>query len=168
MCPTAVTLFLSLLASTTITAWGPARIIQHGGHYPGTWCEVQDVMLSSSRQAFLYQPGQENIRDKCNMINNIWPFQADPNVTQEQCDQIYDEGYAFTIYYFGRGSNYYHLHYDMMIPLYHALHSNPDLSHETTRILMPSVESSRLEVGIEQISVNMFSQIFVYRCKRMF
>lgn len=58
------------------------------------------------------------------------------------CDKTYDEGYVFTMYFY-YGSNYFHLHYDMMIPLFSELR-NEDKGKKI--VLMPSVESVRLQV----------------------
>ena len=53
-------------------------------------------------------------------------------------------GFTFTIYYWGSGSNYYHMHYDVLIPLYQALYYK---KQPQDVVMMPVVESSRLQVG---------------------
>ena len=65
------------------------------------------------------------------------------------CDKTYKYGFVFLFYYYKGSSNYFHLHYDTLIPLYYLLRdhmSRDQLSDEI--LLMPSVETSRLKVHL--------------------
>ena len=69
------------------------------------------------------------------------------------CSAHYSQGYVFTIYYWSGGSNYFHLTYDMMLPLYKQIYHGRKNVHKKSEeagsvLLMPSVETSRLKVLI--------------------
>jgi protein O-GlcNAc transferase len=61
------------------------------------------------------------------------------------CDRTFDVGHAFTVFYY-YGSNYFHLHYDMLIPLYAAVYYHSTGKNPAgTQAFMPSVETKRLQ-----------------------
>jgi hypothetical protein len=61
-----------------------------------------------------------------------------------KCDKMYENGHAFTIFYWMRSSNYYHLTYDMLLPLYAQWYYRQLSAADV--LFMPTVESSRLQV----------------------
>ena len=77
-----------------------------------------------------------------------------------ECDEEYDNGHTFTIYYYFKNSNYYHLHYDMMFPLYLGIHyrkSEEEL--KSTRLFMPVVQTKRLQVPWWRHQMETFSEL---------
>lgn len=117
------------------------------GHYPSVYCQFSNVVFQpeSDGGAFLYRSSVDHHRE-CHGVNDIWPLRNDPSLTSVSCDDTYDVGHVFTIFYWGTGSNYFHLHYDMMIPLYAAAYHAGKLAEGGRQIFMPSVETTRLKV----------------------
>ena len=117
---------------------------QHG-HYPFIYCHITNAMFKSSDGSF-YIRGEESLLQPCRSdYFEIWSTAADEQLSEYECSEVYDVGHVFTMYYFAKGSNYYHLHLDMLFPLYKAMF-NMGSPENLTRILMPSVESTRLQV----------------------
>lgn len=121
-----------------------SKFVHSHGHYPSAYCQFSDVVFSPSERAFLYQSSTPE-HDKCASVTGIWTLKDVASLSLD-CDKVFDSGHVFTIYYWYSGSNYFHLHYDMMIPLYQAVHYNgePD-NYEQKRVFMPTVESTRLK-----------------------
>lgn len=114
------------------------------GHHPPQQCTITNAMLDKEEKTFkaYKSPEVENlgINATWNIINN----DNDPFM----CDKTFKHGFVFLFYYYKGSSNYFHLHYDTLIPLYFLLRDhmthNGYLSNEV--LLMPSVETSRLKV----------------------
>ena len=142
--------FLLLTLGQTSVGLAPSELYARPGHYPHVWCQLTDVALSAKHATFFYVPSPglpEKVQKDCEYINTIWPVKPLPEGEEGnvECDEEYEEGHAFTIFYYGGGSNYFHLHNDMTIPLYQALYHNNDQPAESVA-LMPTVETSRLKV----------------------
>lgn len=118
------------------------------GHYPYTYCTFTDVVLNLTQQRFLYKADRD-LHESCIDVANIWPISRDVSLSVSRaCEEIYEVGHAFTIYYWAGGSNYFHLHYDMMIPLYAAFYyKTPQIIRLNSKhVFMPTVETTRLQV----------------------
>jgi len=112
------------------------------GHHPTQKCTIHHVMLDKKAKSFktYNSPDSEELFTTWNIINTNEPFTCDRNVKH---------GFVFLFYYYRGHSNYFHLHYDTLIPLYSQLRDymvEGELSNDV--VLMPSVETSRLEVSV--------------------
>jgi len=120
------------------------------GHYPSSYCQFTDVVFRPDSEigSFFYHSKIAH-HENCHGVKDVWSLQNDVSNAPPKCDETFDVGHVFTIYYWGGGSNYFHLHYDMMIPLYQrAYHNSKDSGvDQGSHVFMPSVESSRLKVG---------------------
>lgn len=127
-------------------AWPVTNFTQVNGHYPSSYCRFSDAVLSPTEKTFLYRSDVDH-HVGCYGVKDVWPIQNVPDISLN-CDEVYDNGHVFTIYYWYGGSNYFHLHYDMLIPLYLAVHHklDPD-SNPKKHVFMPTVESKRLSVS---------------------
>jgi len=118
------------------------------GHYPHIYCTLTDVVLNLTQHRFLYKADRD-LHTRCNGVANIWPLSHDESLSiSSACKEVHEVGHAFTMYYWAGGSNYFHLHYDMMIPLYAAFyHKTPEIIEPNHKhVFMPTVETSRLQV----------------------
>ena len=112
------------------------------GHHPFQQCTITNAMLDKQEKTFkAYKSAEVNSLD----ISKTWSVVSveDPFT----CDKTFNYGFVFLFYYYKGSSNYFHLHYDTLIPLYYLLRdhmTNGYLSDEV--LLMPSVETSRLKV----------------------
>ena len=113
------------------------------GHHPFQQCTITNTMLDKQEKTFKAYKAPEV--DKLD-ISRTWSIVSsrDPFT----CDKTFRHGFVFLFYYYKGSSNYFHLHYDTLIPLYSLLRDhmtrNGYLSDEV--LLMPSVETSRLKV----------------------
>lgn len=118
------------------------------GHYPHVYCTLTDVVLNLTQHRFLYKADRD-LHARCSDVANIWPLSRDDSLSvSSACEDFYEVGHAFTIYYWAGGSNYFHLHYDMMIPLYAAFYNKTPqiMGLDSRHVFMPTVETSRLQV----------------------
>ena len=112
------------------------------GHHPFQQCTITNAMLDKQEKTFKAYNSLEI--DKLE-ISKTWSITSADEPFR--CDKTIKYGFAFLFYYYKGSSNYFHLHYDTLIPLYYLLRdhmTNGYLSDEV--ILMPSVETSRLKV----------------------
>ncbi len=134
-----------------------SSIYPQRGHYPAVFCTVTNAYLDTKELVFKYKrdSGSKLAFDNaCSANAGIWTMK---NVSgASDCWRTYDEGYVFTIYFF-HGSNYFHLHYDMMIPLFSHLRNQDE---HTRMLLMPSVETSRLKVDAPLQSISNALNVF--------
>lgn len=144
------TLLLVIFVNADTTVNNDPGVVARPGHYPPIWCQVSDVVLSATSRAFMVHPATEKAMDsQCHFVTDIWPIR--PLLQEKEfikCDEELDEGHVFTIFYYAGGSNYYHLNYDMMIPLYQTLYHDIDESPGNIALL-PSVETRRLKVRFQ-------------------
>uniref|UniRef100_A0A4Q8K6M3 U10-Liphistoxin-Lth1a_1 n=1 Tax=Liphistius thaleban TaxID=1905330 RepID=A0A4Q8K6M3_9ARAC len=131
-------------------ACGKSETVSLPGHWPSSYCKVTNVMFHSGNQIIKLN-GDVHDLDKCFKVQDIWKFESRTDYQELNsfaCDQVFTRGHFFTMYYF-HGSNYFHLHYDTLIPLYVALHQQ-QLKHTQNKevTLLPSVEATRGE-GID-------------------
>ena len=131
------------LGQTPFT-WSPSELTITPGHYPPQLCTLTNVVLESTDGVFYYN-AKTALHLTCLNIDDVWPLKNQPPQSQAeiQCDEEYDIGHIFLIYY-TRGSNYYHLHYDMMLPLYRDAYYGKNDSTSVSRVFMPGVETTRL------------------------
>ncbi len=128
-----------------------STLVSGPGHYPGPYCSLSNAVLVSTKGTFMYKfketSDESSFREQCTLSLGVWKFeelnQANAGI---KCDMHYNEGHVFTIYYNG-GSNYFHLHWDMMLPLYVATRNQQN----ATVAFMPSVESKRMQVFVHVI-----------------
>ena len=114
------------------------------GHHPRQKCTVHHVMLDKQARTFktYKSPDSEQLYTTWNIVNIDKPFKCDRNVKH---------GFAFLFYYYKGQSNYFHLHYDTLIPLYSQLKDymmEGELNSASDVLLLPSVETSRLKVCV--------------------
>lgn len=129
---------------------GDSNVVITQGHYPSHYCELTNVLFNTTDGVFYYQ-NQEKLHNKCEHIQDIWEFSHTPILDRSQCSEFYDKAHAFTIFYY-YGSNYFHLHYDMMIPIYSEVYHEGFDSAEK-QIFLPTVEVSRLQVRPQPINI---------------
>ena len=111
------------------------------GHHPRQKCTLHHVMLDKQARTFktYRSPDSEQLYTTWNIVDTNEPF---------KCDRNMKHSFVFLFYYYYGRSNYYHLHYDTLIPLYSQIRDymvEGELNSEV--LLMPSVETSRLKVG---------------------
>jgi len=118
------------------------------GHYPSTYCTINDVILNLTERRFFYK-ADTDLHSRCSYVADIWPLSHDKSLDiSSACEQVHKVGHAFTIFYWQGHSNYYHLHYDMLIPLYRTIyHETPQFrGPDSKHVFMPTVETTRLQV----------------------
>ena len=118
------------------------------GHYPHQYCTFTDVVLNLTERRFFYKANTD-LHSSCDDIANIWPLSHDKSLSiSSACEEVHEVGHAFTVFYWGGSSNYFHLHYDMLIPLYAAIyHKTPQFKGpDNNHVFMPTVETTRLQV----------------------
>ncbi|CAH1797584.1 unnamed protein product [Owenia fusiformis] len=112
------------------------------GHYPPMYCKYTHIVFKGDTGAFHYK-SHRDLHKQCSFAGtDIWEFKKDPDLDIEKCTETYDQGHIFTIFYY-YGSNYFHLHYDMMLPLFAEIMKTG--SREGTAAFLPTVESERLK-----------------------
>ena len=127
-----------------------SEVKHESGHYPPDFCSITNVVFSHEKKTFLYESNEDKHSKECKSVAEIWLIENEENLHKNyKCDETFDIGYAFTIYYWNKVSNYYHLHKDMMMPLYgHMYHKKNISDYEGAKIaFMPTVESTRLQVS---------------------
>lgn len=141
-----ITWFFIIVCCLLLTARSSLHLT--AGHYPHIYCTLTDVVLNLTWRRFLYKADRD-LHLSCNGVANIWPLSHDEFLSvSSACEDVHEVGHAFTIYYWAGGSNYFHLHYDMMIPLYAAFyHKTPHIIRpDSKHVFMPTVETRRLQV----------------------
>ena len=148
---------VTLIYMTSFTAavtfhdnWPEGKVSPVPGHYPYIFCSITDAVFNSSEATFVYQSKSPH-HNQCKDIIDIWSIKNNQWLHHVDCDRTYDVGMVFTIYYF-YGSNYFHLHVDMLIPLFSLFYHQKDNSH-TKAVFMPTVETRRLQVRGSFISL---------------
>jgi len=143
--------YLILLFCLFFTANSSVHI--NHGHYPSIYCTFTDVILNVTARRFFYK-ADTDLHSSCGYVAAIWPLSHDESLSiSSACKEVHEVGHAFTIFYWDGSSNYFHLHYDMMIPLYAAIYHNtvqfrgPDSKH----VFMPTVETMRLQVVYDDL-----------------
>ncbi|KAF8771662.1 protein O-linked-mannose beta-1,4-N-acetylglucosaminyltransferase 2-like [Argiope bruennichi] len=130
---------------------GQSQVSSYPGHWPSNYCKVNNVVFSTGDRV-LRVDGDIQELDKCHKVRDVWKFESSSTGQQVNnivCDQVFTRGHFFTTYYF-HGSNYFHLHYDTMLPLFVALHQdiNKLSSGMKDVTLLPGIEVNRGE-GID-------------------
>jgi len=137
---------LSILCWLLLVSFVKSDITIHRGHYPSVYCELTDVILRVEDQKFYYKSSNRGDIQRCTGVTDVWPLEV-ATVSHgliADCNVLFDVGHIFTIYYY-YGSNYFHLHYDMLIPLYSAVYYRSDNRH--SHAFLPTVETTRLQVN---------------------
>ncbi|XP_022243533.1 EGF domain-specific O-linked N-acetylglucosamine transferase-like [Limulus polyphemus] len=128
----------------------PSCIIEDVSHFPGHWpssyCKVKNVAFHVGEKSLKVKKSTILHLDQCFGIKDIWTFDLFKNkfMNKLDCDQVFERGYFVTMYYY-HGSNYFHLHYDTVLPLYVALHcdsNNKELADEDI-VILPAIELTR-------------------------
>lgn len=149
---TAIISSLLSIYSCVLAVSTDSHISSDSGHYPHRLCRITNAFLNSTDGVFYAKSNQKALDDSCQISMQVWDIKAKPDLEEPKCDLFYDEGYIFTIFYWFGTSNYYHLHYDMMIPIFRVLYYEGNTAASTTKVLMPTVESSRLQVRLHGFS----------------
>ena len=134
------------------------------GHHPPHQCTITNAVLDKKERTFkaYKSPNIDRLE-----ISKTWSISNtdEPLV----CDKTFKYGFVFLFYYYKGSSNYFHLHYDTLIPLYYLLRdhmSHGYLSDEV--LLMPSVETSRLKVLLDILEVILGGLFSIFsRIKRL-
>lgn len=128
-------------------------VTSYPGHWPSSYCRVKNVIFNTGDRVLRVDGDLEEL-DKCHKVKDVWKFETSDMAQQQPlnnivCDQVFTRGHFFTTYYF-HGSNYFHLNYDTMIPLYLALHQESLKSSSDPKdiALLPGIETVRGEVNI--------------------
>lgn len=111
------------------------------GHWPHVFVNCTDVCFSASAASFyIGQPEDASLFTKLQNFET-WPLKQ-TSLLNIECNAIYDKAFVFTVYYWAKGSNYFHVLYDMALPLF-SLTRN--LSRSESVAVMPAVESKRMK-----------------------
>lgn len=128
-------------------------VTSYPGHWPSNYCKIKNVIFNTGDRT-LRIDGDLSELDKCHKVKDVWKFEKsetaqDQSLNNIVCDQVFTRGHFFTTYYY-HGSNYFHLNYDTMIPLYLALHQESLKSSGDPKdvALLPGIEATRGE-GID-------------------
>lgn len=121
------------------------------GHWPSSYCRIKNVVFNTGDRTLRIDSDLQEL-DKCHKVKDVWKFETSDTAHQPLnnivCDQVFTRGHFFTTYYY-HGSNYFHLNYDTMIPIYLALHQESLKSGDPKDIaLLPGIEAVRGE-GID-------------------
>ena len=125
------------------------------GHYPGAFCHGRNVYLNHTSKTFVVdaENDDEELPREGDTTFRVFPVETRRLDAIPSCDRVVEEAYFYTFYYYYGHSNYYHLHYDTLLPVYFALkHGTPEERSDSGQhriTLMPSVETSRLNVHIK-------------------
>ncbi|GIY17297.1 uncharacterized protein CDAR_248921 [Caerostris darwini] len=130
---------------------GQSQVSSYPGHWPSNYCKVKNVVFNTGDRVLRIDGDLQEL-DKCHKVQDVWKFESansDNQLNNIVCDQVFTRGHFFTTYYF-HGSNYFHLHYDTMLPLFVALHQDMNkLSSGVKDVtLLPAIEVNRGE-GID-------------------
>ena len=142
------------LSWQTATVWPSSSSVQkQHGHYPGNLCILTETYLNLTDRTFHYNSNEDLHSKMCPHTTKVWDLRHSPDPGQVECNQFFDVGYIYTVFYYQSTSNYYHLHWDMLLPLYHDIYYSDDdddndgeESPKLRLAFMPSVEASRLQV----------------------
>ena len=134
------------LTGEVYSGWGESTLEHVLGHYPLPYCTVTNVVLNGTNGIFYYRSDRDLHSKPCDLAAGVWELRNKPALDDIRCSEIFDTGYVFTIFYWYGGSNYYHLHYDVLLPLYQEIYHEKTLSKSSTCVFMPTVEVSRLQV----------------------
>ena len=116
-----------------------------GGHYPPVFCTAYNLALNHKTKVFTVYSEDADMSSP-----NAFLFRmaAEPRANLPHCDQTVDEAYLFTFYFYYGHSNYFHLHYDTLFPIYSLLRARQDSpqSGASSRpvVMMPVVEKQRM------------------------
>ena len=117
------------------------------GHYPGPFCHATNVILNHTSRTFIV-PTADPLPPESSGTFSVWPVVAQEVPHPPVCDRKYKESIFFTFFYWYGYSNYFHLHYDTLIPVYkHVREHREKAGGENRLTLMPTVETSRLKVN---------------------
>ena len=133
------------LNQVTVIPMQESKVTVETGHYPPSYCSLTDVWLKTTIGMFTYKNTKE-IHKQCGSVHDIWQFHMRPDLKTVHCHKVYDVGHVFTIYYW-YGSNYYHMHYDLLIPFFARLYHKHKLLAGKKVVFMPTVETGRLQVS---------------------
>ena len=142
----AFVIVFKIRATLADNKWSRAEVTSSKGHYPHIACVITDVVLHAYNATFLYSNSKSATDHGCKQTGDLWPLQqiSDQSAVKPTCSKTYDLAFTFPMYYFGTGSNYYHLHYDTVFPGFKHLQAVPP---DIRIAMMPMVESSRLKVS---------------------
>ena len=135
-----------VISSEIHSHWPQTNFKQLPSHYP-CFCTFTDAVFRWEDEQFYYKHDGDGaiLTSDCHGLH-IWDMNNDPTMSDVSCDEYYDVGYAFTIYYY-RGSNYYHLFYDMVIPLFKDVYhkKSEEVAGKQKIMFMPTVETVRMQ-----------------------
>jgi hypothetical protein len=116
------------------------------GSYPGPFCHATNVILNHTSRTFII-PTADPLPSGTGATFTVWPVSTQEVPRPPLCDRTLKEALFFTFFYWYGHSNYFHLHYDTLIPVYKYVRDRRGKAGETHRLtLMPTVETSRLKV----------------------
>lgn len=145
-----------------------ATVTSLPGHWPSSYCKIKNVVFNTGDRTLQIDDDLKEL-DKCHKVKDVWKFEtsdaAHQSLNNIVCDQVFTRGHFFTTYYF-HGSNYFHLNYDTMIPLYLALHQESLKSSGDPKdiALLPGIEAVRGEVIITIIFFYLINLTFYANC----
>lgn len=124
----------------------PSALRRLPGHWPYVFFTVSNVCLFPGSQQFEVSEVNENeILKKFNSVGT-WQLAAGSVQVSDriECSEIYDKAFIFTVFYWYGNSNYFHILYDTVIPIYFLMRDT--MSENISKVvLMPSVEQSRMQ-----------------------
>ena len=149
-----VLFLLTCASSTEGSDWSESVVVSLEGHYPYRQCKITNMMLipDKRKETGIFYSTNDIDLSKCAHTPDIWHFGVDADLDGSRCDLTYDVGHVVLIYYVIGGSNYYHLHWDTLIPLYKSLYYGAHLHANDAVAVLPSVESKRLNVSFNCVS----------------
>ena len=116
------------------------------GHYPGLFCHATNAILNHTSRTFVVSTS-DSLPQESEQTFRVWPVVATPLTRPPVCDRKFKESILFTFFYWFGHSNYFHLHYDTLLPVYSYLREKRVGSNGAIDVtLMPTVETSRLNV----------------------
>ena len=142
-----VWLFVRWVSGREDGIWPSSIITKEFGHFPYIRCQITNVMLVPEQERGVFYTKNKIELNMCQVTENIWHFGTNSNINASQCTDKFDVGHVILLFYIYGASNYFHLHWDTAIPLFKSLYYTSENHLNRKTAVLPSVESSRLQVS---------------------
>lgn len=124
------------------------------GHYPGPFCHAINVILNHTSRTFIV-PTAHSLPQEAAQTFRVWPVISTEVPRPPVCDRTFKESVLFTFFYWYGQSNYFHLHYDTLLPIFSHIREHRGHGGKHRLTLMPTVETSRLNVSdVISVTIN--------------
>lgn len=143
-----ITCSMPIVAGKMVNKWKSSELTTTPGHYPQPYCSLTNVVLNTDG-VFYYKSDTDLHSESCQLSDDVWDIRHIPELDNVECAEMYTTGYTFPIYYWYTTSNYFHITYDTLMPLYQEVYykRRPQKDNQGKLAFLPAVESARLQVS---------------------